>query len=181
MRGLSALSPDKRHHHTEFGAVRIIGIRKGLHVGSRPNRDLMPSYRQTRVESIVRRAPVFARADETLRSVAHTMWVENVGALVVGDERNPVGIISERDIVSRIGQGEDPDSLAAGQVMSKSLIAARTGDTLDDAAYEMLEGDIRHLPLMDLEDQVVAMVSVRDLLRPLLSDGPEVWNSDRDR
>ncbi len=135
----------------------------------------MPSYRQGKVENVARRGPVFAPASETLRSVARTMWAESVGALVVGDERHPLGIISERDVVSRIGQGEDPDALTAEQVMTSHLVAVRVGDTLDDAAYQMLESAVRHLPLMDDEGRVVGMVSVRDLLRPLLSDGPEVW------
>ncbi len=141
----------------------------------------MPSYRQGKVENVVHRAPVFARADETLRSVAHRMWAENVGALVVGDERQPMGIISERDVVSRIGQGEDLDGLTAEDVMTDHLVAVRIGDTLDDAAYQMLESAVRHLPLMDSDDRVVGMVSVRDLLRPLLSDGPEVWERAGDQ
>jgi len=141
----------------------------------------MPSYRQGKVESLNRREPVFARADETLRSVARTMWVENVGALVVGDAHRPLGIISERDLVSQIGQGEDPDVVTAEQVMTSYLVAARVGDTLDDAAYQMLEGAIRHVPLMDTDDRVIGMVSVRDLLRPLLSDGPRSWESTSDQ
>jgi CBS domain-containing protein len=132
----------------------------------------MPSYLQGRVESLKRREPVFARADETLRSVAHTMWVENVGALVIGDERRPLGIVSERDLVSQVGQGADLDSVTAGHVMNPYLVATRVGDSLDDAAYQMLEDAIRHLPVMDDEGRVVGMISVRDLLRPLLSDGP---------
>jgi len=132
----------------------------------------MPTYRQGKVETVGRRDPVFAAADETLRSVAHTMWTENVGALVVGDAQRPLGIISERDVVSRIGQGDDPDALTAEHVMTSHLVAVRVGDTLDDAAYQMLESAIRHLPLIDHEGRVVGMISVRDLLRPLLSDGP---------
>lgn len=141
----------------------------------------MPSYRQGKVENVARRAPVFARADETLRSVARRLWAENVGALVVGDERQPMGIISERDVVSRIGQGEDLDGLTAEDVMTGHLVAVRIGDTLDDAAYQMLESAVRHLPLMDSDDRVVGMVSVRDLLRPLLSDGPDVWEPAGDQ
>lgn len=133
----------------------------------------MPSYRKNKVESIAHREPVFAQADETLQMVAHRMWVENVGALVVGDAQRPLGIISERDVVSQIGQGEDLNVVTAEQVMTPYLVAARVGDTLDDAAYQMLEGVIRHVPLMDGEGRVVGMISVRDLLRPLLSDGPK--------
>jgi CBS domain-containing protein len=132
----------------------------------------MGSYFQGKVESLKNREPVFAEPDATLRSVAHTMWVENVGALVVGDARRPLGIISERDLVSQTGQGADLDTVTAEQAMTSHLIAARTGDTLDDAAYQMLDDAIRHLPLVDGDGRVVGMVSVRDLLRPLLSAGP---------
>jgi CBS domain-containing protein len=137
----------------------------------------MPSYRENKVECIAHREPVFARADETLQVVAHRMWVENVGALVVGDAQRPLGIISERDVVSQIGQGEDLNVVTAERVMTPYLVAARVGDTLDDAAYQMLEGAIRHVPLMDGEGRVVGMISVRDLLRPLLSDGPKSLES----
>jgi CBS domain-containing protein len=137
----------------------------------------MPSYRRGKVENIAHREPVFVRADETLGEVARTMWSENVGALVVGDERQVLGIVSERDLVSRIGQGEDLDALTAKDVMTGHLAAVRVGDTLDDAAYLMLESGVRHLPLMDHHDRVIGMVSVRDLLRPLLSDGPDIWGS----
>ena len=133
----------------------------------------MVSYLQDKVESTQHREPVFVGPSETLRAVAHTMWVENVGALVVGDERRPLGIISERDVVSQIAQGADLDHVTATQTMTSYLIAARTGDTLHDAAYQMLEDAIRHLPVVDSEGRVVAMVSVRDLLRPLLSSRQE--------
>jgi CBS domain-containing protein len=132
----------------------------------------MPSYLQDKVESLERRDPVFTRPDETLRAVAHAMWVESVGALVVGDEQRPVGIISERDVVSQIAQGADQDAVTSEEAMTKHVVAARVGDTLDDAAYQMLDGAIRHLPVLDHEGHVVGMLSVRDLLRPALSGGP---------
>jgi len=141
----------------------------------------MPSYREVKVGALAGREPVFARADETLRSVARTMWLENVGALVVGDAQRPLGIISERDLVSQIGRGEDLDAVTADQIMTSFLIAARAGDTADDAAYQMLESGIRHLPVTDGEGRVVGMISVRDLLRPLLLDGSEGPESARDQ
>ncbi len=129
----------------------------------------MPSYLQDKVESLKPREPVFVNLDDTLRTVGHTMWVENVGALVVGDERRPLGVISERDLVFQIAQGFDLDARTAGEAMTTHLVAAQTGDTLDYAAYQMLDGAIRHLPVMDSDGRVVGMVSVRDLLRPFLS------------
>lgn len=132
----------------------------------------MPSYLQDKVESLERREPAFARPDQTLRAVSHAMWVESVDALVVGDVQRPMGIISERDVVSQVAQGADLDAVTGEEAMTKHMVAARVGDTLDDAAYLMLDGAIRHLPVLDHQGHVIGMVSVRDLLRPALSGRP---------
>jgi len=131
----------------------------------------MPSYRQAKVGELVQREPAFIAPEETLRAVAHAMWVEDVGALVIGDGQRTVGIISERDLIRQIGQGADPDAVTAAEAGTPHLIAAKPWDSLDEAAYQMLEDAIRHVPVVDGDDRVVGMISVRDLLRPLLSEG----------
>lgn len=109
-------------------------------------------------------------ADEMLRAVAHTLWTESVGALVVGDARHPVGVISERDVVTALAQGADPDAVTAGDAMTHHVISARLEDPLFDAASQMLDDAIRHLPVTDENGTVIGMVSIRDLVGPLLLD-----------
>jgi CBS domain-containing protein len=123
-----------------------------------------------RVGSLSGREPVLAEADETLRSVARKLWSESVGIVVVGDARHPLGVISERDVVAVLAQGADPDAMAAREAMTNHIISARRHDPLFDAAGQMLDDAIRHLPVVDENGAVVGMVSVRDLLRPLLLD-----------
>jgi CBS domain-containing protein len=122
------------------------------------------------VATLARRAPVVIAADETLRAVAHTLWTESVGALVVGDTRHPVGVISERDVVTALAQGANPDVVTAADIMTRYVISARLEDPLFDAASQMLDDAIRHLPVADENGTVVGMVSIRDLLGPLLLD-----------
>jgi CBS domain-containing protein len=98
------------------------------------------------------------------------MWAEDVGALVVGDARHPIGLISERDVVAELGQGADPDAKTAEEAMTNYVVSARLGDPLFDAASEMVDDGIRHLPVVDDGGNVVGMISARDLLRPLLLD-----------
>jgi CBS domain-containing protein len=129
----------------------------------------MPSYLQDRIETLQPREPVFVRVDETLRTVGHTMWVEDVGAVVVGDEHRALGVISERDLVSQIAQGVDLDARTAGEAMTSFLVSARPEDSLDYAAYRMLDSAVRHLPVEDGDGRIVGMVSIRDLLRPFLA------------
>ncbi len=133
---------------------------------------MKPAYLQDKVSALESRPTVFVEPDDTLRTVAHTLWVENVGASVVGDEHHLRGIISERDLVSQLAQGADPDVMTAEVAMTPHVIPVRGGDTVDDALYQMLDGAIRHLPVVEAGGEVVGMVSVRDLLRPLLADAP---------
>jgi CBS domain-containing protein len=132
----------------------------------------MPWSMTDRVENLEFRVPVYVGPNEALRRVAHTLWVEDIGAVVVGDESGALGIISERDFIAKVAQGADLDRLTAKDIMTKHVVAAGVGDTLGDVAYQMLDDGIRHLPVVDDQAHIVGMVSVRDLLRPLLSGGP---------
>ena len=118
------------------------------------------------VGSITGRAPVFVDPEASLRQVAHTLWAESVGLLVVGDPHHPLGVISERDVVADLAQGGDPDVRTARDAMTSYLISLRREDRIYDAAGQMLDDGIRHLPVVDAEGTVVGVVSVRDLLRP---------------
>lgn len=114
------------------------------------------------------RDPLFVAPNDTLRHVARTMWECSVGSLLVGSRRDLLGIISERDLATALARGADPDTTTAAAVMSADIVSLRPGDTLYDAAIDMLDVGIRHVPVVDEHGEVQGIVSVRDLLRPLL-------------
>jgi len=120
------------------------------------------------VESVASHDPLFVAPNDTLRHVARTMWERSVGALLVGRPRGLLGIISERDLATALARGADPDTATAASAMSADIVSLRPGDTLYDAGIDMLDVGIRHVPVIDDHGEVHAMVSVRDLLRPLL-------------
>lgn len=122
-----------------------------------------------RLRALPHREPVVVSPEDALRSVAQTLWSESVGVAVVGDVHHPRGIISERDIVAALAQGADPDSMTAAEAMTAYVISARPEDMLFDVAGQMIDDEIRHLPILD-DGAVIGMVSARDLLRPLLLD-----------
>ncbi len=126
---------------------------------------------EEKVQSVSSRAPVLVEPEATLRAAARTMWLESVGALVVGDERHPLGVLSERDVMAALARGCDPDVVTAGEAMTGHVVATRFEDPLHEAAYQMLDNAIRHVPVVDEHGRVVGMVSIRDLLRPILLDG----------
>lgn len=116
------------------------------------------------------RQPVFVSVGQSLRDAARALWLEDVGAVVVQDGDRPVGILSERDLVNQAANGSDFDAVRVGEVMTAHFIAARPEDTVQDAAYQMLEQGFRHLPIEDGSGRLIGMVSINDLLRPWMAD-----------
>jgi len=115
------------------------------------------------------RPSVVTTPGATLRSVARLLWEQGVGAATVVDDRGHViGIVSERDIVGRIGQGVDPDSSTVEQAMTRTVISARPDDRLLDVLFLMTDAAIRHVPVVDDHGEIAGMVSIRDMVRPLL-------------
>jgi CBS domain-containing protein len=112
--------------------------------------------------------PVIVGRDQSITDVARTLWEESVGVAIVGTANQPVGIVSERDVVAALGQGKEPEAVTAEEIMASPVIAARPEDPLLDVAFLMFDNVIRHVPVIDERGQVTGTVSVRDLLRPLL-------------
>lgn len=128
-----------------------------------------------KVGSLGLQPPVVVEASDSLRTAAGSLWRENVGAAVVlGTAGRPLGILSERDVVAHAAHGEDLETVRVGDAMNTHLVAARTSDTAHDVAYQMLEHGIRHLPILDEEGRLVGMVSIRDILRPVVAQGTEL-------
>lgn len=125
---------------------------------------------QEKVETAGNHTPVCVAPEESVRDAAALMWKHDIGSLVVGQAAHPVGIVTERDVVAQVARGADADAVTVGAVMTPYVVASREGDPLSEAALKMLEEGIRHLPVLDGYGHVAGMLSVRDLLRPLLLD-----------
>lgn len=107
----------------------------------------------------------------TLREAAKMMSERKVGAAVVIDEESPgPGIISERDVLVSVGNGEDPDQECVADHMSDSVITASPDWSLERAAAEMASRSIRHLVIVE-GPEVVGMLSMRDIMRVWTSYG----------
>lgn len=130
----------------------------------------MASPLWNRAKAVVSRSPIFIAPEATLRTVTRVLWSEAVGLLLVGQADGIVGIVSERDVVAAVARGADPDTTTAEAVMTGDVISLRPRDSLYDVAVEMLDEGIRHIPLADEWGEVTGVVSIRDLLRPLLVD-----------
>jgi CBS domain-containing protein len=107
----------------------------------------------------------------SLRDAARAMAERRVGAAVVIDPEQPgPGIVTERDILQSIGQGQDPDSERVSEHLSSDLTFASPDWSLERAADAMVRGGFRHLIVVD-GGEMVGVLSMRDIVRCWVSDG----------
>ena len=103
--------------------------------------------------------------DHTLREASRQMAKRGVGAAVVMDPDQPgPGIFTERDLLSAIGRGQDPDEERVCDHLSENLTFASAEWSLERAAEEMVKGGFRHLVVID-GGETVGVLSMRDIVR----------------
>jgi CBS domain-containing protein len=101
----------------------------------------------------------------TLREAAKQMSARRVGAAVVVDpEHSGIGILTERDILDSIGNGQDPDTELVADHRTADVVFASPAWTLDQAATAMVGGNFRHLIVVD-GAEVAGLLSMRDIVR----------------
>ncbi len=99
------------------------------------------------------------------------MSERRVGAAVVMDpEAHGPGIITERDILTRVGAGQDPDQEMVAEHLTADVVFAAPDWSLEEAAAAMVRGGFRHLIVVD-GGETVGILSVRDVVRCWTEDG----------
>src|SRR5438270_14068238 len=101
----------------------------------------------------------------TLREAATRMSSRKVGAAVVldGDQDQP-GILTERDILDAIAQGQDVDVERVQDHLTSDIVVASPDWPVEKAAAAMVGGNFRHL-VVCRGSEIVGMLSVRDIVR----------------
>jgi len=118
----------------------------------------------------VRKPPVSIEAGETVAHAAELMDTAAVGALVVVDEeRRPVGIVTDRDLVIRsMARGYPLDS-RVDSVMSMGLIAIDANADVREAIGLFSHHAIRRLPVVD-GARMCGMITLDDIVVDLTQD-----------
>jgi len=101
----------------------------------------------------------------TLIEAAAKMSQLNVGLLPVWDGQRVVGMLTDRDMTVRAtATGSDPNLTQVHDVMSPEVLYCLTDQDVETAAQMMEMHQIRRLPVLDHDRQLVGMVSLGDLV-----------------
>jgi len=104
--------------------------------------------------------------DQSVVKAAEIMYQQKIGAVVVNDSiQNPVGILTERDLVYRvISQNLVPDSVKVKDVMSTPLRMVNSEADLEEAMKIMVRYNIRRLGVTH-KDKLEGIITDKDILR----------------
>ncbi len=101
--------------------------------------------------------------DANLLDAVGKMSSNSVGCLIVQEGDDYVGIITERDVTTCCAHCEDVYDSKVRDVMTTKISFVRPDDTLEHATEIMRKKDFRHLPVFDEDDNIIYVLSIRDL------------------
>ncbi|MGA0609282.1 CBS domain-containing protein [Caldimonas sp. KR1-144] len=118
----------------------------------------------TRISDVMTRGVRTLSPGDTLTLAAQAMQELDVGVIPVCNGRELIGMVTDRDIVLRgVAQGCRPEDTRLDQVMSAHPRWCFEDQSLEDAARQMSEAQIRRLPVVDREKHLVGIVSLGDI------------------
>jgi CBS domain-containing protein len=117
-----------------------------------------------RVSEVMETDVATASPRSIVAEVARIMAEKRVGTVIVVDRNRPVGIVTERDLVTRVmARGRDPISTYVEEIMSRPLIWVRPTESVVDAIKVMNSKQIRHLAVLE-GGKLVGVVTDRGIL-----------------
>ena len=108
--------------------------------------------------------PACVSAKDSIREVARIMAREDTGVVPVVDGKKVIGMITDRDIVVRlVAEGKDPANAKVNEAMTKNVRSVKEDSTINDALQMMSTAQIRRVPVVNNNNEIVGIVSMKDI------------------
>jgi CBS domain-containing protein len=121
-----------------------------------------------RVDDVMNRKVITIDVGLSIKYAAKMMSYLRISSLVVLTNEKVVGILTERDIVSRVvAKGQDPEKVLVNDIMSQPVIIGRPMVPLENAVLFMIKQNIKKLPIMggDNNEKLIGILSLTDVAR----------------
>jgi CBS domain-containing protein len=105
---------------------------------------------------------VTVRSSDKVSKALQTMVRHKIGSIVVVEKGKPVGILTERDISTRMAKGRHVRGMAVRNVMSRPLVTVGPSAEVWQAVEQMVRKDVRRLPVTE-GGRLVGIVTERDI------------------
>jgi len=118
-----------------------------------------------KVKDVMVKNVVTVEAEATVIEAAKLMNKHEIGCLIVMKKGEPVGIITERDMLKRVLlKSKDPRKTKVSKIISKPLVVGEPQTNIRDAVRLMVEGKIKKFPVVE-DGHVLGVVTFTDIVR----------------
>jgi CBS domain-containing protein len=115
------------------------------------------------IREVMTADPQTVSSDATLEEAAREMQSDDIGAVLVTDNGDVAGILTDRDIVVRaVAEGRDPSSTQVGDVATRDVKTLTPDSSIDDAIKLVREQNVRRIPVVE-DGRPAGIVSIGDL------------------
>jgi len=123
------------------------------------------------VSDVLRKKLESVEETTSIQEVAKKMKERNVSSLVVVDTNGePVGIVTERDIITKVCINDVPTStVISKEIMSTPLVTIKGRSSTSTAAEMMIKNNVRHLLVIDDDNDRIGIITPLDLTRNQLT------------
>jgi len=121
------------------------------------------------IEKFARKV-VTAQPLQSLAEVARLMEQDNVGAVVIAENRRPVGILTDRDLALELGSRGISPKTPVVKVMNSPVQTVGVNANIFEITQLLREARVRRLPVVDEDGCLVGIVAIDDLLRVLSTE-----------
>ncbi|MBN1784828.1 MAG: CBS domain-containing protein [Candidatus Bathyarchaeota archaeon] len=115
------------------------------------------------VDYFMRKRIITADEETSVEAVAKIMGEESIGSVIITRNEEPLGIFTERDLLTKFLAQDKSLKIVVGEACSSPLITAPVTSTIHDAAAIMTSKHIKRLPIIK-DTRLVGILSARDLV-----------------
>ena len=124
------------------------------------------------VRDVMTPNPECVSEKDSIRDVARIMKEQDTGVVPVVDGKKIIGLITDRDIVVRgIAEGRELSTVKVNEIMSKSVRSVKEDTPLTEVLDLMSSAEIRRVPVVNSNNELVGIVSLGDIATNSNQDG----------
>jgi CBS domain-containing protein len=118
------------------------------------------------VRDVMTKEPRVVRRDTSVQEVVATMNKYDISSIIVVEEKRPIGIVTHKDIISKLVQARiPPDAVTAREIMTSPIVTINEETSLDEAARLMSKKHIKKLIVTRNNNELVGIITSSDLVR----------------
>lgn len=162
-------TPKRGAQQTQPPGQQVQPVGQGTQPGGQMARGMQqaptpPQLQPVTVEDIIQTDVVTAERDTPIRTIVAQMAERDVGTVLVVEEDQPIGVITDRQVALALEETPDLTERTAEELLSDELLTGRIDMNLFEVIQQLNEANVRRLPIVDDDNTLVGIVSLDDVL-----------------